>query len=492
MRDRIFYSICFGFILGVLVASLFKVNFSFNILILFLSCISLIYFYVFINKWGVITSFFFLFISLGILYFNFFTEDSKYLFLDNKVGQRVEFLGVIVDDVIKKPNTQNFILQVENQEKQNTKILVSTNSKDDFQYGDVVLVSGKLDKPNNFITDNNKEFDYINYLKKDGVFYLISFSSVEVVDTEEGNRIKSFLFKVKNSFLEKIYFIIPPYESNLLGGLILGERASFPEELTESFIKTGTIHIVALSGYNVSIIAEWFIKLLSFLPFIVSLYGAIFVIILFVLMTGAYATSVRAGIMAILVLIAKITGRNYDVLRALVLTSVLMILFNPYTLYFDISFQLSFIATIAVIFFTPKIEKYFLWLPKKLNIRDIISVTFSAYIFVLPFILYKMGNLSLVALPSNFLVLPLIPPIMLLGFITGIFSYIFTPIAFLFGYITYLLLKYELGIINFLGSLSFSSVNIPNFPLFLSLLIYLYLIYFIFGKNIEAFFKEDF
>jgi competence protein ComEC len=131
-------------------------------------------------------------------------------------------------------------------------------------------------------------------------------------------------------------------------------------------------------------------------------------------MTGAYATSVRAGIMAILVLIAKVTGRPYDVLRAVILTIILMLFYNPYLLYFDISFELSFVATIAVIFLNPKIAKYFYFIPKVLNLRDLITVTFSAYIFVLPFVLYKMGNLSLVALPTNFLVLPFIPLTMLL------------------------------------------------------------------------------
>ncbi len=491
MRDRIFYSICFGLIFGVLFASIFKINFYFTYLILFLSIITLFYFYFFTNKWGKIASFFFLCISLGILYFNYFMIDEEHLFLDGKVGQRVEFSGLVVDDVVKKPNTQNLVVEIKQDDKK-TKVLVSASSKDDFNYGDSVFFSGKLDKPNNFITENNKEFDYINYLKKDGIFYTVSFANVEVVDVGGGNKIKSFLFQVKNSFLEKIYFIIPPFESNLLGGLILGERASFPEEMKENFIKTGTIHIVALSGYNVSIIAEWFIKLFSFLPTGLGFYGAIFVIILFVLMTGAYATSIRAGIMAILVLIARLTGRNYDVLRALILTSVLMILFNPYTLYFDISFQLSFIATIAVIFFTPRIEKYFYFLPKSFGMRDIVSVTFSAYIFVLPFILYKMGNLSLVSLPVNVLVLPLIPLIMLLGFIAGIFSFIFLPLSLAVGYITYLLLKYELGVINFFGNLAFASLNITNFPLILTLIIYMYFIYFLFGKNIKAYFKEDF
>ena len=147
--------------------------------------------------------------------------------------------------------------------------------------------------------------------------------------------------------------------------------------------------------------------------------------------------------MAILMLFARATGRNYDVARALILAGVFMVLFNPFILVYDVSFQLSFIATVAVIFFTPKIEKYFLWVTPKLGLRDIISVTSAAYIFVMPFILYKMGNLSIVALPTNVLILPFIPITMLLGFLSGIFSFIWYFLAIPFGYISYFLLHYE-------------------------------------------------
>ncbi|MEJ0001625.1 MAG: ComEC/Rec2 family competence protein [bacterium] len=103
------------------------------------------------------------------------------------------------------------------------------------------------------------------------------------------------------------------------------------------------------------------------------------------------------------------TGRTYDIGRALVLAGVLMILANPMLLAYDVSFQLSFLATVAVVFLSPKIEKYFLWVTPRFGLRDIVSVTVAAYLFVLPFILYEMGNLSLVALPANILVLPFVP-----------------------------------------------------------------------------------
>src|SRR3989338_3431371 len=179
-------------------------------------------------------------------------------------------------------------------------------------------------------------------------------------------------------------FVIKSPENLLMGGLILGEKASFNKDLRESFINTGTIHIVALSGYNITIVAEWFMKLFSFLPKNFGIGMGILAILSFIIMTGGSSTAIRAGIMATLVLIARETGRNYDVARALILAGVFMILLNPLVLVYDVSFQLSFIATVAVIFFTPKIEKYFLWVTDLFKLRDIISVTCATYIFIMP------------------------------------------------------------------------------------------------------------
>jgi len=193
--------------------------------------------------------------------------------------------------------------------------------------------------------------------------------------------------------------------------------------------------------------------------------------------------------MAILALVARATGRNYDIARALILAAVLMTFFNPLILVYDVSFQLSFLATIAVIFLSPKIEKYFMWVTTRFKLRDIISVTSAAYIFVLPFILYKMGNLSLVALPANILILPFIPFTMLLGFLTGFAGLIYYVFSLPFGYIAYLFLHYELSVINFLSNIPFSAVFFSNFPLFLTILIYFYFLYWLFGRNIKKFFS---
>jgi len=320
---------------------------------------------------------------------------------------------------------------------------------------------------------------------------VMSYPSVEIISRGNGNFIKNALFFIKEKFLEKMNFAIQSPENLLMGGLILGEKSAFSQELRQDFVDTGTIHIVALSGYNITIVAEWFMKLFTFLPKNLGIGMGILAILLFVLMTGGSSTAVRAGIMAILALIARATGRNYAVARALILAGIFMIFLNPFVLVYDVSFQLSFIATIAVIFFAPRIEKYFMWVTESFKLRDIISVTCAAYIFVLPFILYKMGNLSLVALPANILILPFIPFTMLLGFFTSFLGVIWYGLAVPLGFISYLILHYELSVINFLANFQFASLSIPNFPLILTILIYMYFIYILFGRSIKGFLKEN-
>lgn len=501
MRDRVFYTICFGFLFGVLLRSFVFVNIYFAFLFGIIAIALLIFFTLISkNKWGIIISVLVLTFSFGIFRFHLVDVPNPAIF-ESQVGQKAFFSGEIVDEPNIKENSQQLTVeaQVGKDPRQGgaskTGILITTGLDTEYKYGDEISISGKLEKPKNFITDTGKEFDYVNYLRKDGILYVLGFPKIEIVSRGNGNFIQSALFSAKEKFLEKMNFAINGPENLLMGGLILGEKSSFNQALRQSFVNTGTIHIVALSGYNVTIVAEWIMKLfhqVNFgLPAQAGISMGIFAIILFIIMTGGSSTAIRAGIMAILALIARATGRNYDVTRALILAGVFMIILNPFLLVFDVSFQLSFIATIAVIFFAPRIEKYFMWVPKFFQLRDIVSVTCAAYIFVFPFILYKMGNFSLVALPANVLILPFIPFTMMLGFITGFAGLIWYVFAVPLGFISYLFLHYELSVIGFFSNLPFAAFSFPDFPLWLTLIIYAYFIYRLFGKNIKKFFSEN-
>jgi competence protein ComEC len=419
----------------------------------------------------------------------FFLDKTGPEIFESNIGQKVLFKGEIIDEPDIREKNQKLTLEVKAGNEE-TKILVTTSLDQDFKYGDEISVTGILEKPENFLTDQGKIFDYIHYLKKDGIYYVMSFVDIKILSHNHGNFIKSLLFSAKEKFIFEMNRSIPAPESLLMGGLILGEKSSFSQALRQSFVNTGTIHIVALSGYNVTIVAEWIMKIFSFLPKNFGIGLGIFSILLFVFMTGVSSTAIRAGIMAILALVARATGRNYDVARALIIAGVLMVLLNPFILIYDVSFQLSFLATIAVIFFSPRMEKYFMWIPWHW-LRDIVTVTFSAYIFVTPFILYNMGNLSLVALPANIAILPFIPFTMLIGFITGFVGLIFFPLSIPFGYISYFLLHYELGAIAFFSNLPFASFTIPIFPLWLTILIYLFFFYKLFWKSVKKVFQKE-
>ncbi|MBP6883950.1 MAG: ComEC/Rec2 family competence protein, partial [Candidatus Pacebacteria bacterium] len=380
MRDRVFYSICFGFVLGVLTRSFIFVDTYFIIFVLALSFLVLLFSYFTKLKWGVIGAIFFITFALGIVRFNSADDKAPEVF-ESQVGQKVSLVGQVVDEPDERESNQKLVVETALNDAE-IKILVSVGLGEDVKYGDKINFSGKLEKPENFLTDQGKEFDYINYLRKDGILYLINYGNVEVVKRGNGGFIKAVLFSAKEKFLSQMNFVIRSPENLLMGGLILGEKSQFDRELRQSFVDTGTIHIVALSGYNVTIVAEWIMKLFSFLPKNLGIGMGIFSIILFILMTGGSSTAIRAGVMATLALVARATGRNYDVARALVLAGVFMILLNPLILVYDVSFQLSFIATIAVIFLAPRIEKYFMWVTDKFQLRDIVTVTSAAYLFV--------------------------------------------------------------------------------------------------------------
>ena len=250
MQSRIFYATCFGFVLGVLVRSFPAVGgpppkavVFYIVLLLCIIAFGLFIFFTLISKlkWGVIVSIFIIAFSLGILRFQIADRPAPEIF-ESQVGQKISFTGEIVDEPDIRENNQKLTIET-SISNTSTKILVSVGLGENLKYGDEIKFSGKLEKPENFLTDQGKEFDYINYLRKDGILYLINYGSVDVVSRGNGSPIKSFLFSIKEKFLEKMNFAINTPENLLMGGLILGEKSQFDQALRQSFVDTGTIHI---------------------------------------------------------------------------------------------------------------------------------------------------------------------------------------------------------------------------------------------------------
>lgn len=177
------------------------------------------------NKWGILASIFVLTFSIGIFRFHIAYVPVPEIF-ESKIGGKETFQGEIIEEPDRREDNQKLTVGVRVGEEK-TKILISTSLDREYKYGDEVDFMGKLEKPENFITDRGKEFDYINYLRKDGIFFLMSYPEIETIATGNGNKIKSALFIVKEKFLEKMNLAIRSPESLLMGGLILGEKATF-------------------------------------------------------------------------------------------------------------------------------------------------------------------------------------------------------------------------------------------------------------------------
>lgn len=176
--------------------------------------------------------------------------------------------------------------------------------------------------------------------------------------------------------------------------------------------------------------------------------------------------------MAVLVIIARATGRTYQITRALIFAAFFMVLHNPKILVFDSSFQLSFMATVGLIHLAPALERYFGWVSTRFQLREFATATIATQLFVLPMLLYKMGELSIVAFPVNLLVLPAVPITMLTGFLTGVVGFLNTPLSLPFAYASEALLSYELFVVDIFSKIPFASIQIESFPLWGAFLMY--------------------
>ncbi|MBU1557581.1 ComEC family competence protein [Patescibacteria group bacterium] len=487
MQKDFFYVVLGGFAGGIFFRSFFDFGVSFSWLFIFLGIILFFFYLLKIKKREnheravSLEKILFLVIllmsvGLGMMRFDAVGLDKDNLALDKLVGEKVKMKAIVVDEPDVRENNTRLIIKFSDLGLENTplneKAIITTGHYPKFKYGDEINIFGELKKPKNFVSDDNREFDYISYLAKDRIYYQMFYPEVNYLSSGNGNFIKEKLFEVKTAFLFQIKKIIPEPHSSLLGGLVVGAKESLGKELQEDFRKTGLIHIVVLSGYNLTIVAEFMMGLFSFLPIVFStLLGAVS-IILFAIMTGASATIVRASVMALLVMLAHSTGRVNQMTRTLFLAGFLMLLHNPNILIFDPSFQLSFMATFGLIVLSPRVKKYFEFIPEKFNLRESLVAVISTQIFVLPLILYMMGDFSVVSIPVNLLVLMFIPLTMLLGFLTGIFGFISSFLAIPFAYATYGLLTYELKIVDIFASLPFSSFHISYFPAWLMVSIY--------------------
>lgn len=402
---------------------------------------------------------------------------------------RVSYEGIVVADPDVRDTNQRIQIQV-TRDGESANVLAVTSRNTAVMVGDKVNISGTLLVPEAFADDNGRIFRYGKYLQRDDVRFILNYAYIRVESHAPWYSISAMFARVKHSFLDGIRATLPEPHASLAGGITIGGKSGLGNELKDAFIRSSLVHIIVLSGYNVMIVAEWVMAAIALTPLRKrwAITAGIVALVLFVGIAGATATAIRAALMAVIALYARATGRTYAAGRALLFVILLMLIWNPLYLVFDPGFGLSVAATAGLIWLAP-LEIRFLtrlapfW-------KEVIMTTFAAQIAVLPLLLYNTGNLSIVAIPTNLLVVPLVPLAMGLSAIAGFAGMIFSSFAPIIGIIiafpAYLANEYLLFIARESAALPFAAFTLPPFPFWLTLVAYAGLIYLVASKRFST------
>lgn len=279
--------------------------------------------------------------------------------------------------------------------------------------GTQINFSCPLARPKNF----EAGFDYRNLLASRGIGYACERGGTWETMPDDGLPVRSLIANVRVYLFETIQRLLPEPEAGLLKGLLIGGSESLSPETKSAFARAGLSHIVAVSGYNMSVVAEGFVLL----ALIIGLWRrwavgiAVLGLVFFLLLIDGSAASLRAALMAWLAFGAYFVGRPAASFNGLLLAASLMLLFNPLLIRYDVGFQLSFLATLALLFFARHFETFDFFRSWYGKVAALFLTTFIIELFTLPIIIANFGMFSFAAPIANVLVLPLVPIAMFIG-----------------------------------------------------------------------------
>lgn len=431
--------------------SFFEVGLAIYFLLVIFSLIILAIFYR--NSKAALVAFLFLSFVFGLWRTdNFLSNAAK----NNNPGKIESAKASVSREPDEKNTYKNVILKL-NYNGQPVKVLAMADKNSDIKYGDEVMVSCNLEIPQN----KDAKFDYRMYLAKDGIGYVCKKAQIEKVSVG-GNFIYKNLLTLKNILQKNIFETMPVPESALASGMLFGGTSGLSDKVKNDFSKTGLTHIVAVSGFNVTIIAEYLlvVGILLGLWRAQAIWAALIGIVLFVVMIGFPSSAVRAGIMGGMLIWAMKHGRIADSTNAILFSAAIMLLLNPLLLRYDVGFQLSFLATLGIVKLSLLWEKKWIKKHAALGITEMIILTISASIFVLPIIMYNFGTLSLISVLANVAVLPFVPLAMLLIFLVSLAGLLSPYLAMPFAWLAYTINHYIIVMVGMLAGMSWSSKNV--------------------------------
>lgn len=371
--------------------------------------------------------------------------------------EEMSFLGI----VNKEPDARdiNTKLTVEAVGNYQGKILVTVLNYPQYHYGDKLKITCKLQTPK-----EEEDFSYKNYLSLFGIYSVCypKEGGVQLLSFNNGNFIYAAILKLKAETSNVISKILPEPQASLLAGLTLGVRGNFPQKVLDDFSRVGITHIIAVSGFNITLISTIVMSILLTLGLWRkhAFYFAVLFLILYVILVGAPASAVRAGVMGFLFLLAQRLGRlNYSA-NAIVFAAAAMLAINPRLLPYDVGFQLSFAAILGLVYVYPIFVKWFAKLPELGLIKNIVLLTLAAQVATLPLLMFHFSKLSLISPIANILVVPFIPLITILGFCGIIFGFVYWLFGWIFSWLIWPFLTLILKVSDYLAQIPYSFLEL--------------------------------
>ncbi len=364
-----------------------------------------------------------------------------------------------------------------------------------FRYGDVIRLRGQLKTP-----PENEEFSYRDYLAREGIHAYMPSAEATLLPFRGGNPLVAAVYALKESSLAVIYRIFPDPEASLLAGILLGVDTGLPADLQQAYRDTGTAHIIAISGFNITIIAALVVALFSRLlgPRRGAL-AAVIGIALYTFLVGADAAVVRAALMGGLALFARQVGRRQDGLNTLAFVAALMAVGNPSVLW-DVGFQLSFAATLGLILYAQPFQDAAAKLIARVAppttaekiaqpLSEYFLFTLAAQLTTLPIMAYQFERISLVSLIANPFILPAQPAVMLLGGLALLLGLLYLPLGQLAAWLAWPFVVYTNRAVELFASFPHGVLVLGDFSLLFVVLFYVTLLAWTFaGSRLKAFF----
>ena len=445
------------------------------------------YFKLFLNRKSIYLIIIFSIISNLIV--NFQNNSYNNLYKD---GEKLQFTAIVVGNKEEKEFKDTYDIKVVSEGKyENTKLIlnIKKNKNVNLEYGDKIEVNGEFIEPST--RRNYNGFDYKAYLKSLKIYGSLKVDNVKVISKDNGNKLLTFANEINLKIKENISKLIQDKYSSIFTGLILGDTSNIEEDIQDDFKIANISHVLAISGMHITYIVIGIEMMLK------KLIGkaktriiTVIVLILYMFITGFSPSVVRASIMGIFLLVSKLIHRKNDIWTSISLSLLILLVYNPF-LISNVGLQLSYLGTIGIVCFNKNIYSFLRKIKirnKKLRykinrklilfvdkIKEILSVTLSAQIVILPIMLFNFNVLGIYFFISNILVSLIIGPVIIIGFVCTLISFLSIKLAKLLAIFMELGIKFLVNIAE-ISHLPFSKIYIPTPKVWYIILYYILII----------------